>query len=355
MSNVTNLFLEELSHNLAVWDLETTWYDVRDICEIGITLLDKDNFKKLESWSTLVHTPKIEQILQNNIDKDEVLKAPKFQEVADEIFRLLNNKIWVGHNLAEFDMPILCEHYNRIGKKPPTCKGVIDTLVLFRSVVPKGLLENYKLATYNKYFGLSEQVHRAQQDVDDLIEVMKNVALKMLLTSKVNTPINVVQKSNLSHLFNNMNIDSSTTTSSTPPPSQENSPIPTVLNRSNTVLLASTSTSSADANGQQQKYPRVVDLTAYRESSEVKVLLNNGDTDSKTEIIDRVIANDSKIRFTYQPLDKKTKSSVQEGRVLGWEQVGRKFKFHMTVKNRTMCPNTGSRLLENIVGKIEIL
>ena len=52
--------------------------------------------------------------------------------VAEKIFWTLDGKVWCGHNIKQFDIPRLNEHFAAAGRPCPSPAGVIDTLPLLR-------------------------------------------------------------------------------------------------------------------------------------------------------------------------------------------------------------------------------
>ncbi|WP_197492229.1 3'-5' exonuclease [Arachidicoccus ginsenosidimutans] len=91
----------------AIVDIETTGSPVKDngITEIAIVLYDGKNIEG--KYQTLIN-PKvgISQFVAKltGISNDMVAAAPEFSEVAENIFRLLEGRIFVAHN-AGFDFP----------------------------------------------------------------------------------------------------------------------------------------------------------------------------------------------------------------------------------------------------------
>mmetsp|Transcript_26000 Transcript_26000/g.62628 ORF Transcript_26000/g.62628 Transcript_26000/m.62628 type:complete len:249 (+) Transcript_26000:25-771(+) len=108
-------------------------------------------------------------------------KAPRFEDVADNIYRILHDRIWAGHNIVRFDNRRIEEEFKRIGKAPPVPKGVIDTYPLLRASFGAKRAGNLKMATLGHYFGLGAERHRALEDSRMNIEVLKNCATVLFL------------------------------------------------------------------------------------------------------------------------------------------------------------------------------
>ncbi len=166
---------------IVFYDLETT-IPPTDIIEFGAIVLDKTSLFEKESYSTLVKSDKISQrsIDCNGITLDTIQDAPSFEEVADNIYNILNNRIWAGHNIIRFDNLQILKHFERIGRKPPKAVSTIDTLPLLRTTFGyRG--GDMKMATLGNYFGLGQERHRAIEDCRMTIEVLKNCSMTILL------------------------------------------------------------------------------------------------------------------------------------------------------------------------------
>lgn len=72
---------------IVFYDLETT-IPPTDIIEFGAIVLDKTGLYEKESYSTLIHSVKINQesIDANGITPEMVKDAPEFKDVADKIY-----------------------------------------------------------------------------------------------------------------------------------------------------------------------------------------------------------------------------------------------------------------------------
>jgi DNA polymerase III epsilon subunit-like protein len=167
------------------YDLETT-IPPTDIIEFGGIVLDKTGLYERESYSTLIHstriTPKSTEC--NGITLDMVKDSPSFADVADNIFNILDGRIWAGHNIINFDNRCIAAGFEKIGKPAPKPAGLIDTLPLLRSTFgPRA--GNLKMASLGNYFGLGQERHRAIEDCRMTLEVLKNCAMTMFLEEHV--------------------------------------------------------------------------------------------------------------------------------------------------------------------------
>ena len=111
-----NAFPRYLPGGLAFVDIETTGGPAQreSITEIGIVQVDEDGVRE---WSTLVRPEsRIPDYIQRltGIDDDMVADAPRFADIADEIFDRLDGRLFVAHN-ARFDHGHLRAAFRRAG------------------------------------------------------------------------------------------------------------------------------------------------------------------------------------------------------------------------------------------------
>ncbi|KAD6453707.1 hypothetical protein E3N88_08413 [Mikania micrantha] len=97
-----------MSNEIVFFDLETNvpnkpgqkfW-----VLEFGALVLCPRKLVELESYCTLIRPGDLTAVGVNparchGISRATVLKAPVFEEVADKIFKILNGRIWAGHNI----------------------------------------------------------------------------------------------------------------------------------------------------------------------------------------------------------------------------------------------------------------
>ena len=102
---------------LVFFDLETT-IPPTDIIEFGAVILDKDGLYEKESYSTLIWSDKVDDrsITCNGITQEMLKDAPKFAEVADAIYNVLNGRIWAGHCINRFDIPHINKAFKKVDK-----------------------------------------------------------------------------------------------------------------------------------------------------------------------------------------------------------------------------------------------
>ena len=148
---------------LAFVDLETTGATATAdrITEIGIVEVDTDG--TVREWQQLVNPgtripPFIEQL--TGIGNDMVAAAPPFADVADEVLRRLEGRLFVAHN-ARFDYGFLKNEFKRLGivfRAPVLC-----TVKLSRTLFPEhhrhnldSLVERHGLVVDGRHRALAD-------------------------------------------------------------------------------------------------------------------------------------------------------------------------------------------------------
>jgi len=166
---------------LVIYDIETT-IPSTDIIEFGAIVLDRQGLYEIESFSTLIRSSRISRrsIACNGISQDMVKDAPDFADVADQIFSVLDGRIWAGHNIKSFDNVHIRKAFAKIDRKPPEPLLNIDTLPLLRKTFGKRA-GDMKLASLGNFFGLGQEHHRAIEDCRMTLEVLKNCSTIMFL------------------------------------------------------------------------------------------------------------------------------------------------------------------------------
>ena len=147
----------------AVVDIETTGSHAagNGITEIAIVIHDGE--KVLNFYESLVNpqTP-IPYFIQRltGIDNRMVANAPAFEEIAGQVFELLQDKIFVAHNV-NFDYSFVKHHLQRSGYDLDTKK--LCTVRLARKVLPG--LNGYSLSKLTNQLNINHgQHHRAGGD-----------------------------------------------------------------------------------------------------------------------------------------------------------------------------------------------
>lgn len=155
----------------AIVDIETTggMPSSHGITEIAIVI--HNGIEVTGKYSTLVNPmQKIPPFIvgMTGISDEMVAKAPLFEEVAPQIYNLLNGRVFVAHNVS-FDYSFVHFHMDRAGFKwsaPKLC-----TIKLSRKVFPG--LAKYGLGSLTRDLGIRiEGRHRAWGDAQATAEVL---------------------------------------------------------------------------------------------------------------------------------------------------------------------------------------
>ncbi|HKL48291.1 MAG TPA: exonuclease domain-containing protein [Desulfuromonadales bacterium] len=158
-------------------DLETTGTNAsRDrITEVG--LCEVLNGELVEEWSTLVNpgksiSPFIEQL--TGISTAMVAEAPRFEDLADELFDRLRGKILVAHN-ARFDTGFLKSEFRRLDI--PFQEKTLCTLKLSRTIYPQHRRHNLDALIERHGLGAQDR-HRALGDARATWKFFEKVRLE---------------------------------------------------------------------------------------------------------------------------------------------------------------------------------
>jgi DNA polymerase-3 subunit epsilon len=156
-----------LRGRVACVDLETTGGMAAHhrVIEVGIVLLEDGEI--VEEWSTLVHPGmRIPTMIASftGIDDSMVADAPPFEDVAQEVRRRLEGRVFVAHN-ARFDYGFLRTEFRRLGVR--FSAPVLCTVKLSRALYAEHRRHN--LDTLMDRFSLSCGArHRALGDAQVL-------------------------------------------------------------------------------------------------------------------------------------------------------------------------------------------
>ncbi|GER70734.1 ATP-dependent helicase DinG [Weizmannia acidilactici] len=135
--------------------------------------------------------------------EDHMLEdAPLFLEIAPRIMKMLENSIFVAHNVL-FDLPFLQQELKEAGL-PPFRGFNMDTVEFSRIAFPT--LESYKLADLAEALSLShERPHRADSDAlvtaKLFLACIERCASLPLVTLEKLAPLSYSLKSDLAYLF----------------------------------------------------------------------------------------------------------------------------------------------------------
>jgi DNA polymerase-3 subunit epsilon len=170
---------------LAFVDLEMTGLDptIDHVVEVCVERWRGD--KKEDALESLVRPPSRAggNAHVHGIDEAAVAAAPTFDQIADEILRILNGAIFVAH-AAEYDAMFLIAEMNRVGRVL-TIEHFIDTLILSRRSFA---LTSHSLSSVSAHLGITRvRAHRAGDDVralrgvfDGCVKVLSPVSARDL-------------------------------------------------------------------------------------------------------------------------------------------------------------------------------
>lgn len=151
----------------SVVDIETTGTDPKNdnrIIQFSCYLVK--NNKIIDNYSTYINPGQLisSQISQLTGITDEQLKsAPNFEQVAEKIYQLLKDTVFVAHNI-NFDFNFINEEFIKIGYPELEIDG-IDTVTLSQILLPT--LTSYRLQDLSDYFNILH-VHPHLADSDAL-------------------------------------------------------------------------------------------------------------------------------------------------------------------------------------------
>ncbi|VFQ70157.1 unnamed protein product [Cuscuta campestris] len=180
---------DERASQIVFFDLETTVPNRAgqkfQVLEFGAMVICPRRLAELESYCTLIRPgdPSVVPVRSGRaggITREAVFGAPTFGEVADNVFGILDGRIWAGHNIHRFDCVRIKEAFAEISRPPPVPAGTIDSLGVLTEKFGRRA-GNMKMATLAEYFGLGQQKHRSLDDVRMNLEVLKHCATVLFL------------------------------------------------------------------------------------------------------------------------------------------------------------------------------
>ena len=146
-----------LLQNFTVIDLETTGPITEQNHVIDIGIVRVENGKIVKTYESLVRPPisvpsSITRL--TGIQDEDLVSAPTFKEVADEVEELFKDAIFTAHN-APFDYGFLTLEFIRLGRR--FTKPLLCTKNLAHKVQPE--LPNLGLDSLMEHFQISLSIH----------------------------------------------------------------------------------------------------------------------------------------------------------------------------------------------------
>ena len=143
-------------------DVETANNECDSICQIGIACY-KDN-KLVDEWVSLID-PEGEFLYYNTrihgIKQSDVINSPKFSEVANEVYKYLDNQIVVSH--TNFDKGAINNVCKKYGLRAPNCQWLDSTKVV-RKTWPQFSKSGYGLDNMCEFLEFEFGHHDALED-----------------------------------------------------------------------------------------------------------------------------------------------------------------------------------------------
>jgi DNA polymerase-3 subunit epsilon len=172
----------------AIVDIETTGSYAAGAGITEVAVIIHDGTRELQTWQSLVNPKRpIPRMIQQltGINDDMVRNAPTFAELAPHIHSLLQDKIFVAHNV-NFDYSFIKHHLKEAGLNFDQRK--LCTLRLARKIKPG--LSHYGLGRLCFALGIQhENPHRAYGDA-----AATALLLRMLVAEDVNGEITTMLK-----------------------------------------------------------------------------------------------------------------------------------------------------------------
>lgn len=169
-----------VSYTYAVVDIETTSTNIERGKIIQFACVFIKAGKIIDSFSTYINPGELidESIQQlTGITNQMVKDAPYFDEVASIIQTMLEDCVFVAHNVA-FDYPFLQRRLKECGFTPVHLKA-IDTVELAQIAFPT--LTSYRLSDLAHELGLMHtHPHRADSDAEVTAELLLKIRQKLL-------------------------------------------------------------------------------------------------------------------------------------------------------------------------------
>ncbi|MBL0343259.1 MAG: 3'-5' exonuclease [Bacteroidetes bacterium] len=161
-----------LSRPLAFFDLESTGLTIGSdrIIEISVLKLLPDGSKVTFTKKVNPEMPIPEVVTKlTGITNEDVVDAPKFAEIADELKEFLNNCDLAGYNSNKFDVPLLFEEFFRVGVPfDLTGRKLVDVQNIFHKMEQRTLAAAYKFYCEKDLIN----AHSAEADIIATYEIL---------------------------------------------------------------------------------------------------------------------------------------------------------------------------------------
>ena len=162
-----------LTKPLCVFDLETTGINTAKdrIVEISIIRVEPGGKENIYTWKVNPGMPiPPEATAIHGIGDEDVKDAPRFEQIALEVFELIKDADLAGFNSNRFDVPLLAEELLRAGIDfDLKTNHMIDIQNIFHKMEPRNLAAAYRFYCD----GDLENAHSAEADTKATLEILK--------------------------------------------------------------------------------------------------------------------------------------------------------------------------------------
>ncbi|MCQ2185067.1 MAG: 3'-5' exonuclease [Bacteroidales bacterium] len=171
-----------LKRPLLFFDIESTGLNIPYDCiaELSFVKIMPDGEQRVKTWRMcpwdyikgcqFPMNPSASEV--NGIKDEDLAGEKKFYELAPEIASWLEDSDLAGYNSAKFDLPMLCEEFERVRKYvrglPPSVvnldlhsKKMVDVQTIFHKMEPRNLKAAYRFYCGGDDF---ENAHTAEAD-----------------------------------------------------------------------------------------------------------------------------------------------------------------------------------------------
>ena len=165
------------SQKYAIVDLEATGaHAMAEIIQVGIVIIENDEIVKTYQTDVNPHEALSEHIINlTGITDEQLAKAPDFSQVAQEIFSLIEDCVFVAHNV-KFDANLLAEQLFMEGYELRTPR--VDTVELAQVFYPT--FEKYSLGNLADALALDlADAHTAISDAYATAQLFLKLKAKM--------------------------------------------------------------------------------------------------------------------------------------------------------------------------------
>jgi DNA polymerase-3 subunit epsilon len=163
----------KLTKPIVFFDLETTGINIAKdrIVEISILKVYPNGNKESKTWlvNPEMEIPS-EVVAIHGISNEKVVTEPTFNELADEVSKLIEGCDLAGFNSNRFDIPLLAEEMLRAGIDFDMKNRVaVDVQVIFHKKEQRTLSAGYKFYCDKDL----ENAHSAEADTNATYEILK--------------------------------------------------------------------------------------------------------------------------------------------------------------------------------------